>query len=165
MSELYKQLAEDGINKGDTNFCTVIATAVVFDKSYEDANDYLKLHAKRPHRSGPTWENFEKAIKKLAVARGYNYKRYTRSEIRTMAIGKTMTVGNCLRYLNPKKRYVIGVRGHALSYKDGKIQDWTSGRRHRINKIFEVEVPADDRGVEVEIPHTGKSFFDTLKAL
>ena len=44
---LFRELANDGEELGDTNFCTVIATAVVFGKTFEQANKLLIKHAKK----------------------------------------------------------------------------------------------------------------------
>ena len=51
-------------------------------------------------------------------------------------------VGQTCRTLEknlPKKgRYLITVRGHVLAAVDGKVHDWSSGRLHRINKVYKI---------------------------
>ena len=74
--EKYEKLLEVGKAQGDTNFCTVISTAVAFDKSFDEANQFLKAEAGRRFRSGPTWKNFQKAVRKLADDRGWEIKTY-----------------------------------------------------------------------------------------
>lgn len=153
--EKYEKLFEVGKAQGDTNFCTVISTAVAFDKSFDEANQFLRAEAGRRFRSGPTWKNFQKAVRKLADDRGWEIKTYNsirhnsrfsgdKTEFTIQdrfTNGETMTVNNCLRYLNPKKRYILGVSGggHALAVEGGKIQDWTNGRRHQVMKIMQIE--------------------------
>ena len=41
------------------------------------------------------------------------------------------TVNRCEYELQMSASYLIWVRGHILAMIDGKVQDWTKGRRHR----------------------------------
>ena len=49
-----------------------------------------------------------------------------------------MTANNCTDYL-PKGNYILGVRGHVLGVQGGVVQDWTKGRKHYINRIWNIE--------------------------
>ena len=151
------KLVNEGENNNDTNFCTVISLAVAFGKTYAESNDYLRANAGRRKRKGLSRDKFEYAIKKLAGTSGYGYNVFDSNHVGTGSIrvnchrprsalsvqekfgirGK-MTVNNCLRYLSPKKNYIIGVRGHAVGVAGGKVLDWTEGRRHQVQQIIEL---------------------------
>ena len=49
-----------------------------------------------------------------------------------------MTVGNCTNYLNPRKRYIVFVREHAVGVKNGIVHDFTQGSKRRVIDLFEV---------------------------
>ena len=55
-----------------------------------------------------------------------------------MAGGKTMTVGNCTNYLNPRKSYIVFVRGHAVGVSNNIVHDWSQGTKRPVLDIFEV---------------------------
>jgi hypothetical protein len=155
------KLVNDGLNANDNGFCTVIALAVAFDKTYQEAAQIMRGYGRR-YRKGMHRHAMEYAIQTEALKHGYSYSVYDSEhvrdgEIRVNAhrrrtevsvqekfgvVGK-MTVNNCLRYLNPKKKYIIGVRGHAVAVAEGKVQDWTEGRRHQVKHIIELDAPSE----------------------
>lgn len=135
---LFRELANDGEELGDTNFCTVIATAVVFGKTFEQANKLLIKHANRRKRRGLQRHKSLSAWSYLAKQENYDYRVYTAREIKEkFTNGKTLTTGNSSKYLNPKKRYIISVRQHVAGVVDNTVHDWTNGKANRAQQLIE----------------------------
>lgn len=124
MKNTYERLAKASKKHGEKNDCTVKAVAVLANLPYNYAHAALaKVGRKRG--KGPTWGNFFKVLRNLNLW-------YERVEIE----GKT--VRTLEKNLPKKGRYLITVRGHVLAAVDGKVHDWSSGRLHRINKVYKI---------------------------
>lgn len=112
----------------ENNFCTVVAIACAFNWSAGKAHRLMKKHG-RPHRKGPTWREFTRAVEAAGEKAGRDVK-FTRA-----FDGLTI---NRFRKERPTGTYIIGVRGHALCLKDGEFMDWTAdtaGRRKIIGTM------------------------------
>jgi hypothetical protein len=48
------------------------------------------------------------------------------------------TVASLAQYCDPKKRYMCQVRGHVLAVVNGKVEDWSEGRRFGIKQVWEI---------------------------
>jgi len=53
-----------------------------------------------------------------------------------------VTVNSVAKFLKPSRKYLIHVRGHALAYANGEVQDWTADRKHRIEAVYCVGLDA-----------------------
>lgn len=114
---------------GETNDCTVKGIAIACDMPYRMVRDTLAKHG-RKHRRGCYLPTQKAAIEEL----GFNMEAVE---------GISGTVSTLAQKLPRKGNYLAWVRGHVLAVKDGKIEDWTAGRRHRI--VFVVKVTRKQR--------------------
>ena len=108
----------------ETNDCTVKAVAIATNQPYKKAHALLK-EAGRKNRKGTYSHVYKRVIENM----GFTVKR-----IETSA----KTIATLMHHLDPTKRYVCNVRGHALAVAGGKVQDWSEGRRHRIQNVWEI---------------------------
>ena len=148
--EEYKKKLE---KNGDNGFCMVLATAVAFE---EDVEEMQKLYAKhgRRHKTGTAWQTTRKVMEFLEQKHTeFKLKRYYDPDkrmkkaigggevidINELSGGKTITPNNCWQYLDSTKNYIMFCHGHAIGVREGKVIDWTEGRRHRITAIIEVD--------------------------
>lgn len=109
-------------NYRDTNFCTVVALATAFNWSAGKAHRHMAKHG-RPHRRGPAWSDFRKAVEAAAEKAG--------REVQFTSDFDGMTIN---RFCKERRTgtYIIAVKGHTLTIIDGVMQDWTAdtaGRR------------------------------------
>lgn len=51
---------------------------------------------------------------------------------------KSCTMSTVARQLDSSKTYMVFVNGHVAAVKDGIVQDWTEGRRHKVKCIWEI---------------------------
>jgi len=112
----------------ENNFCTVVAIACAFNWSAGKAHRLMKKHG-RPHRKGPSWRDFKKAVEAAGEKAG--------REVTFTRQFDGLTI-NRLRKERPNGTYIVGVRGHALCLKDGEFMDWTAdtaGRRKIIGSM------------------------------
>ncbi|HCH32649.1 MAG TPA: hypothetical protein DE045_06895 [Oceanospirillaceae bacterium] len=124
MAITYKSCLPVSQAHNETNDCTVKAVAIATNLPYKLAHAKL-AEAGRPNRKGTYRPMYRKVMEDLG---------FSVTDIHTPA----KTVATIERYLNPAKRYVITVRGHALAAANGKIEDWSEGRRYRIQNVWEV---------------------------
>jgi len=128
-SDLYKDLQSRTERWEETNDCTVKAWAVVANLSYEDAHDDLRSRGRR-HRKGV---NMRAMLISLLIQRNLSAVDVT-VKWRKKGV-KTVTTA---AKLDPKGTYLVFVKRHVLAVKGGQIHDWTAGRRHRVNQIYQI---------------------------
>jgi len=141
-TEKYNKLISVSKDLKDNNSCTVLAGCVAFNLDYEQGYRLLEKYSHRIKGKGLTvsecWRGYNSINKFLGFKNKFDIRRIYREEIKELADNKTMTVSNCTNYLNPRKSYIVFVNGHAVGVKDNIVHDWTQGRRHRVEHIFEV---------------------------
>ena len=160
MTTKFRAMNAKSGERNENNDCSVIALAIVANVDYDYAHEALKLCGRRD-RQGTFPNMFERALELIGghyVAREvFMPKRdaeailrhkdevepqelYPNKPYKTINhwVGYTMTVNRLEDYVDPRKRYVASTRGHVLAIVDGKVQDWTGGRRHRVLNLTEV---------------------------
>jgi hypothetical protein len=118
----------------DKGCCAVVATAVAFDIDFKESQQYYD-NAGRRRRTGTSILQINRVVDKLKLSQAVNVEQ-EKPTIYTN--GKTMTAGNCIKYLDDDCNYIALTSGHALGIREGKVEDWTAGRRHRITKLYKV---------------------------
>lgn len=145
-TDLYKKLYKDSKENNDNNMCTVLAGCVAFDLTYNKGNKLMTQHANRVKGKGlrlyESIKGYKSINKFLNTANKFHLDVYglmgTKSIKDKFTDGKTMTVNNCMEYLNPKKRYILYTTDHAIGVKNGIVHDWTHGSKRRITHLIEV---------------------------
>lgn len=132
MTNIYDKLCADGDSFNERNDCTVIATSITCDIPYQEAHKICKA-AGRKNRGKlntqakliPELEN--RGYNVTAIPTAYLFQengcRYTMS-----TIGKEFSHG----------KYIVRIKGHVAALVDGKILDWTAGRRHRVLAMWQI---------------------------
>lgn len=114
---------------GETNDCTVRALTASTGLDYDVCHAQLKKQG-RKNRKGVHWiVEGPKAAKAL----GFTMRQMDRSEYRA----KTMITAERDRAFR-SGNFAVLVRGHVAALVDGKVIDWSAGRRHRIQAVYEV---------------------------
>lgn len=115
---------------GETNDCSVKALSIVCDKPYRMAHDALRKLGRRNH-TGATGLTLIAAIQQFG---------FTVSQVQGDSPNKFGgTVSTLTRRLPSKGTYFAIVRGHVIAVRNGKVEDWTAGRRHQVKVVFKVE--------------------------
>lgn len=124
--DTYSELISEAARLGEHNDCAVRAVTVVSGLPYAEVHAMFKqLGRKKGHG---TYRNVTyKAISKL----GFNTVDVTKSF-------KSRTICTLERELPCTGRYLVWTRGHMLGVKQGKVIDYTSGRRHRVLRVEKV---------------------------
>jgi hypothetical protein len=128
----YAELAKIGRRYyGDTNFCSVLAVAVVADISYGKAFHAYKREGRRT-RTGTHVYTQQRVLK--------GFKLTSKLDCDKTAIYQRKTLNNvfkdCKRWTG---RYLIYVSGHVLAIRDGVCEDWTAeGSRRKVISIYKV---------------------------
>ena len=124
MSGRYQRLRETADGMGERKDCSVIATAIVLDKDYQEVRQEFLRQGRKPNRS----TNF--SITQLVLF------RYGMQATNIPAPAKTLVT---LGRLGMQGRYLVRVSRHIAAMVDSVIHDWTQGRRHRIQFFYVVE--------------------------
>ncbi len=118
----------------ETNDCTVRALTASTGLSYDDCHAQLKRQG-RKNRKGVHW--FIEGPK-AAKALGFTMRKLDRSEYRA----KTMITAERDPMLY-HGNYCVLVRGHVAALVNGKVIDWSQGRRHVIKAVYQVTKDAN----------------------
>lgn len=125
--QTYLSVTEQSRHHNETNDCAVKAVAIACNVAYSTAHAALKKHGRRDRKGTFHYTTFE-AIKEL----GFKADRVTLNNKRTMR-----TVGfDC-----PRGRCLVFVHKHVAAMVDGKVQDWSAGRCHRVKSVYVITDP------------------------
>lgn len=113
---------EDILRLKETNDCTVVAWANVFDCEYTKAHAWMKRFG-RIHRKGMQLSEITAALNSCTKAK-IKIGPYTRTN--RISVSKF-----CKQH--DKGRYYVCVRGHAFAIKDGVVYDYYAGPKRLIN--------------------------------
>lgn len=121
--EKYKQVRKE---YNETNDCTVVAFAEVFDTTYERAHKHLKEKCGRVNRKG-VYTNLvlPQSLVNTKFRTGGPYEN------------KPRTLGQFVKDF-PEGRYYVCVRDHALAIVDGVICDHKHSPRRKVKWVMRV---------------------------
>lgn len=111
--------------------CVPCALSTILDTPYQEVNNWLKYHR---YRRGDNSGTFTERIP---------MKQIGLEKIRTDFIGKS--VNQFITY-NPKGTFLVRVRGHCLSVKDGIAFDTGNSEKRRVLEVWkkiEDKLPSD----------------------
>ena len=119
----YTAISEVSSKYGENNDCVVKALSLVSGYSYEKVHNFLRLKG-RKFGKGTLQDIWIPAMKAMGIQD--NFSRFS---------GKT-TMN--LRVPNKKTNYLILTSGHIAAMINGKVQDWSDGRRTRVLEVWGV---------------------------
>ena len=122
----YNTLMSESRRYGEHNDCSVIAIAMIYELSYNEAHKVCFDHGRRARRGFYV----NKAIKALGrTEKEYCPKQPNDSRYTVKTIGDELTYG----------KYFVFVSGHVLALIDGIVYDWTEDRKHRVTSVIQVD--------------------------
>lgn len=128
---------------GERNDCTVKAVAIACQIPYKEAHQYLRnLGRKR----GCGWYESDhwRGMRHIS---GYVDNLHKIGVEHEQIEVRSKTVSQIVNELK-SGHYMVKVRGHILALVDGKVEDWTAGRRHRVQKVYKIKNPRTLQKVE-----------------
>ena len=143
---------------GEANDCTVKAISIACQIPYREAHQYLASLGRRKGR-GWYWKTHVRGNRLIS---GYidNLKRigfeYEQVDFHSR------TVSQIERELR-SGHYLVQVNGHALALVDGKVEDWTAGRKHHVKQVFKITNPRLHKVEDVVISPTAPKGFRKLR--
>lgn len=125
MASKYEKMVGFAKANGEHNDCSVKAVAIACDVPYKVAHKALEKAGRKP-RKGVYPHEIQAAIESL----GYGVAQWqvTAKTASKLGIDPALQKGH----------FMVFVRGHVAALKDGVVEDWTQGRRHRVNKVVKV---------------------------
>ena len=110
----------------ETNDCSVKAVSIACDVSYSVAHKALRLQG-RPNGKGVNMLQIIRAV----VSIGYSMERVVFRAKTVATIGRDSNLYNGY--------YIANVRGHVAAVVNGKVEDWTDGRRHKLLAVYKIK--------------------------
>ena len=135
MLDTYKTKTQDSEQHGETNDCSVIALSIVAECSYAKALKAMTDAGRKP-RKGATLDQMLTAAASLGIDLECVYA--SNVEWVRQVYGKPTMRTVARRFNTPNKHFLAFVRGHVAAFRDGEVADWTNGRRHQVQAVFEV---------------------------
>ena len=130
----YESIRTSSAYLNDKGCCSVISMATACNMPFEQAQDLLKSVG-RQHGKGVQMPQIQHAYmkyNKVLKCVHENYKSIGAQSRHLETLSQT-----CRRF--NKGTYVVFVRGHVLTIKNGVPQDWTkSTSRHRVRAVYTV---------------------------
>lgn len=125
--QTYSSVTEQSRHHNETNDCAVKAVAIACNVAYSTAHAALKKHGRKDRHGTFHYTTFT-AIKDLGFVAT---KIVTRNSYTMRTVNKLCPTGRCL----------VFVHRHVAAMVDGKVQDWTAGRCHRVESVYVISDP------------------------
>lgn len=119
----YSSMVEIARSLGEKNDCAVKAIAIATGTPYAEVHAELTRQG-RKRRSGTYFHQTEGAVKNL----GFELQRVMVRSATVRTIARELKTGT----------YLVRVHRHILCLKEGKVEDWSDGRLHRIVDVHRV---------------------------
>ena len=127
MEYSYKELARIGAKYyQDRRFCSVIAIATACNQAFGKAYHTMKRQG-RPHAKGAQLFEIMGALKELG---------FTATKVTGFDGKQVKSMPNLLPRTGA---YMVFIRGHVLTIRNGEVCDWTEGRAHRVVNVYKIE--------------------------
>lgn len=135
MGEKYEQ-AKAGRYAGERNDCTVIAVSIACRVPYNKAHAALGSYGRKRGRGA-------NSTQWLGACR-YLGCQWEQVNVGTQPNGSGWT-GCTIGRRFPRGYYLVRFRGHLAAMVNGKVEDWTDGKRNRVIDVYRVTVPRGSR--------------------
>ena len=133
MTNLMDVVERESRLKNENKDCAVRAVSIATDYEYDSAHYVFQLCGRRP-RKGTPWEVTEKAVRLLEHRMIDVTHQFESRTVRTLE--------REMRWV--KGKFLVRVYRHVLPVVDGRVFDWTKGRRHRVKAVYKlIEVDND----------------------
>jgi hypothetical protein len=142
-SEVYTAITQQRL-AGETNDCTVVATAAALNLPYAEAHALIQKHFGR--KAGKGCQFWGEALRQLLAEKGFRAQHAFRYEFINNYPGvhknlKSVTTHHPDRFPEAwadGHTYLLYTRGHVLCVKNGLNCDWSRGKAKRVTQIWRI---------------------------
>ena len=123
----YETIKKKSQRQKEKNDCSVKAVALATGRDYDEVHDAFNRAGRKIRHTTP------RVITDQVVENmGYIWVDVTLNY-------DAKTVRMLEKEVTKRKTLIVFVCKHVLCLRNGKVQDWTAGRMHRVQEIFELE--------------------------
>ena len=123
---------------GDNNACGVIAIAIAFGITYQEAFEEYEFVGRRKGFGVSSFQ-IKLVANRLASRMNVKAKEVKHVDKLKQVLGVSPTINNIPRVLSKSCNYLIITRDHVVAYKRGRIHDWAEGRKLQVLQMIEIE--------------------------
>jgi len=144
----YHKATEAAQKLGETNDCAVKAVSIATGTPYEQVHALMKKHGRRDCR-GTYMSTTNSVLKELGVESKWEDapRQAPKTVKRGGVYGLTLitetrsryTVSTIAKALPKRGRFILETSTHLLAFVNGRVEDWTEGRRHRVLRVIRVK--------------------------
>jgi|JYMV01.1.fsa_nt_gi hypothetical protein len=127
-----KEMEYEARMNGDRGFCSIVAFGVLTNRSYAAAERYMRSKGRRKGRGLRRYE-----IKHIFRDFGMVLRRIN-TDVECPKAKTALTLGIEAKKIFPTSKLLVFYSGHVGAFVNGINHDWTSGRRNRIQEVYEV---------------------------
>ena len=127
----FKTIKEQVSELNDTRACVPIALSLLSGDSLSNVREAMYEDGVRSYRQGAYLGKYRPWFENK-----YNVKLWDVTKDVRQRGG--LTVKSLTNVLNKKGSYLVVVRGHVLAFVNGKVEDWTENRHHRVHQVYQV---------------------------
>ncbi len=138
--EGYKAMRKRGDDIGELGDCSIIATALAADISYDKAREIYKGVGRLDH-NGVSILQIDRAMDTLNHIHNIKSKLFDSCDMAPLyekIHAKTLTFNNVAKALDKDKKYVVVGIAHMVAFTDGRIADWSEGTKQHVESIYEI---------------------------
>tara|TARA_R110001606_G_scaffold199387_2_gene347072 strand:- start:3108 stop:3731 length:624 start_codon:yes stop_codon:yes gene_type:complete len=121
----FADVREDAIAAGDRNYCAPLAIALATDTSFTKSAEMMETYGRKKGK-GSSVNMITRSLRSL----GFKIEDQPQ-----FAKGTVSTIAN---RLEADSTYMVQVRRHIICVKNGEVQDWTAGRKHRVTHVWKI---------------------------
>lgn len=141
--QTFNELQEISTKYRERNDCTVKALATLFGCTYGVAHRALAKHG-RQRGCGATWRTIELAKRDLEGRFEVTIKTYGEPHMLPSSakrFGHRVVTINQFMKEHTRGTYLLSMRGHVATLKDGVLYDWTAdtAKRRQVSGYLKVE--------------------------
>lgn len=128
----------DSEKMGERNDCSVKAIALATNTPYKTVHDLFRFHGRR--KGCGTFRDQQRAVLQVLGYRMVIVHNAVDPNCPVVKKNKfkAKTIMKLEDELPSRGVFIVYTSGHMLCARAGKVLDWTSGRRHRIKKVYRV---------------------------
>ena len=125
----YESIQNSGAANNDRGCCSVIACAIAANVSFDKAQKAMA-------RAG---RKLNHGVSVMQIKRGMEFLgKNMKLDIPSIEKVQGKTINQATRLLG-EGTFMVIVRGHVACVKNGVCEDWTAGRRHKVQTVYKVE--------------------------
>lgn len=129
-SSSYRRARAESKRYGEKADCAVVALSIALKAPYSLIRDQLTYRGREPGKGTP-----QSMLESVIIT---EHQRVMINRTREFRAKGVKTVNNLRGALPKRGIFIVYTARHVLCARNGEVHDWTDGRRHRVQEVYEI---------------------------